>query len=199
MGHRGLIGFVIDGQEKLAYSHWGSYPDGNGLVMLNFARKLMTEQGRFGRPSIDNTIVQQIRDLTVVDGSSRPTGPQQVRLSKYADSAVSSGELDEWYVLLRNTQGDPDAILQAGFIVDSAAFAIDSLFNEGSYLIDLDNEVLEAYEGFVQAPHNQGRFAHLDPRTGQDGSVEYYPIRLAGSWPLSALPSDEEFLKHLGD
>lgn len=166
MGHRGLIGFVIDGQEKLAYSHWGSYPDGNGLTMLEFARKIVTpgEGDRFGRgaSSVDPKVLEKVRDL---------------RLVAEQDSALG------------HLEGDPDGYLAEGRMPDSGAFASDSLFNEGTYLIDFDEGVLEAYTGFVKEPHKEGRFHRLPP-----GTQGYCPIKLIGSWPLTDLPTPEEFL-----
>lgn len=199
MGHRGLIGFVIDGQEKLTYSHWGSYPEGNGLTMLEFARGLVVPEGRFGRPSIDQAQLQRIRDLAVVEEDSKPTAKQRELLARYTDLSVGDQTDESWYVLLRETQGDPERILDAGYMIDSTPFAADSLFNEGSYLIDLDAGTYEAYDGFVKEPHNEGRFAHLTPRPDHEGNVEYYPIKLAGSWPLLELPTNQEFLAHLAD
>jgi len=199
MGHRGLIGFVIDGQEKLTYSHWGSYPEGNGLVMLDFARRVNDP-----RPTVSETgnattaqVLDEVRALKVVDGNSKPTLEDQKKLARYLDPSIRGGEPDDWYVLLRETQGNPDAILDCGYIIDSASFAADSLFNEGSYLIDFDAGTFEAYDGFVSEPHNDGRFAHLKPRPNHNGVVEYYPIRLVGSWPLTDLPTDKEFLAHM--
>lgn len=197
MGTRGLIGFVVDGVQKLGYSHWGSCPEDNGIVMLEFARGMMSEGDRYGRASVNPNMLKLIRDLEVVKRDDKPTKEQQERLARYADTNVSGGELDEWYVLLRDTQGDPRAILECGFIIDNASFAADSLFNEGSYLIDLDTNVYEAYLGFVKEPHTDGRFADMEPAPNPNGVVEYYPIRLGGSWPLTDLPRNEDFLAHM--
>lgn len=40
MGTRGIMGFVVDGQEKLTYNHYDSYPDGLGLDVLRWLRGL---------------------------------------------------------------------------------------------------------------------------------------------------------------
>lgn len=197
MGTRGLIGFVVDGVEKLTYSHWGSSPESNGLVMLRFARSILTDGDAFGRTVVVKPdVLEKVRQLQLVDQDDRPTNEQQERLVEHADFTVSTGQPDEWYALLRNLQGDPQGYLDAGFMIDSAGFAADSLFNEGSYLIDFDENVYEAYDGFIRAPHDDGRFADMEPSKNHDGVVEYYPIRLIGRWSLSALPTDEEFLKH---
>lgn len=38
MGTRGFVGFVIDGQEKIGYNHFDSYPDGLGVDVLSWLR-----------------------------------------------------------------------------------------------------------------------------------------------------------------
>lgn len=88
----------------------------------------------------------------------------------------------------------------AVFDGDGSAFAADSLFCEYGYVIDLDRRVFEVYEGFQTAPHDQGRFTRSDvPEPSYRGGPRYYPIKLAVSWPLDELPSDEEFIKFFED
>jgi hypothetical protein len=195
LGTRGLIGFVIDGVEKLSYNHWDSYPSGLGLTMLQFARDCMAEADDFGRTHhVKPEVLDKVRALTLVDESDKPTEEQQKLLAEHANTTVSSGSTEEWYVLLRELQGDPGGVLEAGFMIDSHEFVADSLFNEGTYLIDFDEGVFEAYTGFVKEPHDEGRFADVEPAKNHAGVVEYYPIRLVGRWPLTELPTDQEFV-----
>lgn len=177
MGTRGITGFVIDEVEKIGYQQYDSYPDGVGLNVLNFLRTADLDVVR-----------QQARYLQVVNQDEPPTEEQIIRLAPYANTAVSTGSPTEWYVLLRETQGDPAAILNAGFVEDHSLFPADSLFCEWGYIIDLDNDVLEVYKGFQTEDHADGRFHDLDTK-----DEKYRPIRLVASWPLDALPEAEEF------
>lgn len=63
---------------------------------------------------------------------------------------------------------------------DETAFAADSLFCEWAYLLDLDKQVLEIYEGFNTKPLPKGeRFAKLKAKNEKNSSGEtYYPIKL---------------------
>jgi hypothetical protein len=182
MGTRGFIAFVVDGSDKIAYNHWDSYPGGLGLDVLNWLRDALSDRDH---------LHQLIRALRVVDPKSEPTDEDIKQLRRWADTNVSSQSLDDWYVLLRGTQGNPDAMLTAGVIEDASQFPADSLFAEWGYVVDLDADMFEAYEGFQQAPHSRGRFKDLTPDRG------YYPVALKASWSLDALPTNDAFVAAL--
>lgn len=195
MGTRGFIGFVAGEQEKIAYNHWDSYPSGLGLKVLAFAREAVT------RPDVLGTA---IRALRVVDPDSTPTKEDIQRFSQFSWGAAEHGGSQdlrtgqEWYDLLHETQGDIAAILEAGVIEDASGFPLDSLFAEWGYIIDTSGDGwLEVYEGFQKLPHDRGRFAARQAISNRS-SGPYYPVALRVRWPLTALPSDEEFLNALG-
>jgi hypothetical protein len=122
-----------------------------------------------------------------------PTDQDIERLSSSYDAHVDGvRERPSWYQLLRGTQGDPVAVLNAGIVEDSSDFPADSLFAEWGYVVDFDAGAFEVYEGFQTQPHEEGRFASKEPV--HDG---YYPVRLIASWPLSKLPSIANFLMEL--
>lgn len=181
MGTRGFVGFVVDGTEKIAYNHFDSYPSGLGVDMLAWLRKAHIGGAR--------RLAGQLR---VVDPTSTPTAEDIEKLSAYADKGVGSQQVDDWYVLLRRTQGNPAAMLDAGVIEDAKDFPADSLFAEWGYVVDFDTNVFEAYKGFQAARHDGGRFASREGR-----SNGYYPVQLVASWPLDELPSAEEFVSQL--
>lgn len=183
MGTRGITGFVVDDEEKIGYQQYDSYPDGVGLTVLQFLR------------DVDHDwMLEAARNLSVVSQDIDEVTPEDIeRLRPFADTLVSTGQPTEWYVLLRRTQGDPGAMLEAGVVENSAEFASDSLFCEWGYIIDLDEGVLEVYKGFQQEPHAKGRF-HDRFHSPSHRRDSYQPIKLVASWPLNDLPSDEEFI-----
>ncbi len=198
MSTRGFISFVIDGEEKTAYNHYDSYPDALGLTVLHFLwahRHELTcdlHRGEFG------AVAGQARRLRVVDGQSPPTAEDVERFAQFSWNAERHGgdrdlrKGQEWYDLLHETMGKPDLMLEAGVIEDGRDFPRNSLFTEWGYVVDLDEQRFEVYRGFQTAPHERGRFAAREP-IERSAVGTYYPVALAASWPLSELPSDENF------
>lgn len=190
MGTRGFIGFVVDGQEKIAYNHFDSYPSGLGADVLGWLYSASRDLP---------ALAERVRALRVVDPRSKASPEDIERLRESADEGVSTRDLSEWYVLLRRTQGNPAAMLQAGVIEDAADFPADSLMAEYGYVVDLDAGRFEAYVGFQHEPHAEGRFGDRPLESYSSGIGPYYPVRLVASWPLATLPSQDEFLAALQD
>lgn len=187
MGTRGFVGFAVGGELKIAYNHWDSYPSGLGLDVLRWLRGELTAE----KDGIVGAWRTQIEALTTVPDRG-PTDEERTRLIEFRDDNVGgplNDPRDEWYKLLRHTQGKPGAILKSGFYEDAGDFARNSLFCEYGYLVDLDNERLETYEGFQTGPVTSGRWAGLGP--DEDG---YYPVRLRMRSAFDALPADREFV-----
>jgi hypothetical protein len=191
MGTRGFIGFVVNGEEKIAYNHFDSYPEGLGVETLKWLRNANLAE-----------VVEQARALRVA-GDEKPTPEDVERLQEFTNLGVGESSTDDWYCLLRNTQGDPDAILRAGVIEDARGFPFDSLFCEWGYLVDLDRAVFECYKGFQKSPHDEGRWGQrataVNPWAPEHllWEQEYKPVRRVAEWSLERLPDDDTFLKAL--
>lgn len=178
MGTRGLTGFIIDGVEKLSYQQFDSYPSGVGISVLSWARTVMDW----------DEVKNKARSLVLVDESETPTAEQRALLDpSLTDSGVSNGV--DWYSVLREAQGDPAKLLDAKFILDSKRFVSDGLFNEWTYVIDLDEMKLEVYTGFKGRGESVGRFADR-----QERGSDYDPVSLVATFDLLALPTDEEMI-----
>lgn len=87
MGTRGLWGFVIDGETKVTYNHYDSYPGGLGT-------DLVKALGNWDPTSMLATV----RALTMVSEDEKPTPEQQEALMQHADLGVGSGSTGDWYV-----------------------------------------------------------------------------------------------------
>lgn len=177
MGTRGAITFVSNGVEKATYNHWDSYPSGLGADVLNWLRSNDWDL---------STVRTQVDALLMVDDQAEPTAEERERFAQYANSNVSTGK--DWYALLRETQGNPAAILEAGAAGDASGFPLDSLFCEWAYVVDLDREVFEVYEGFQKSGPSKGRWSSV---TSPD-SGGYWPVSLVKSWPIAELRASDD-------
>lgn len=63
---------------------------------------------------------------------------------------------------------------------DSSIFLRDSLFCEYAYLINLDTNMLEYYQGFNKNPNEKGRYAKYTV----DDEKKYYGVKLIQEIPL---------------
>lgn len=191
MGTRGMLGFVADGKETITYKQFDSYPAGLGADVLEWARAIT---------DWDAVKVQAAAIVHVDDATAPPTVDQEANLLTLANYTVNTHTIADsegyavprdtpsWYQVLHRTQGEPAAILRAGHAVHVPEWPGDSLFCEWGYVVDMDAMVLEVYTGFQRSPHTSGRFA--DRKT----DPSYYPIKLVATWPLTGLPTDDEFL-----
>lgn len=169
MSTRGLYGIRKDGIDKCTYNHSDSYPSWLGRKVLEFC----------ANNTIEN-LEKFFNKIELVDESSKPTEEQIKKCVEagYYNGVVSTKSVDDWYCLLRNLQGNFDEYqnliddeAKTIFMTDCISFIKDSLFCEYAYIINLDDEVLEFYEGFQKEAQKGNRYGE----TEEDG---YYPCKL---------------------
>lgn len=203
MGTRGAFGVIIGEQEKIGYNQFDSYPDGMGIENLRWLRDADLDEVR-----------RLAQAAKVVSNDTPPTAKEVKALAAFTNLGVSEQSTKDWYCLTHQTHGYIGEMLACGYIDDSHLFPLDSLFCEWAYLVDFDRNVFEVYEGFQkdlpQRGHWAGRPTAKEDETNyvlhlkacaKEGRLPYRPevsewkaVELIASWPLDALPSDEEFL-----
>ena len=190
MSTQGFLAFVAAGEEKTTYNKNSSQPCYLGVRVLAWLRDAML---------LPASLRAKILELRVVDPDldDPPTNDDLLVLGLYLDAAsIDGGRAGDWYRLLRDLQGDPAAILQAGRAVEAAEFPFDSLYATWGYVIDVDAGTFEVYRGSQRRPHRLGRFAGRGTAL-HPGYGRFHPVALQASWPLDDLPSDEQFLQAL--
>lgn len=207
MGTRGAFGVIIGEKEKIGYNQFDSYPDGKGVDNL---RELREHQWAM------DYLRELAKKARVVDDSKKPKPEDVERLKEVTNLNVSEQSTDDWYCLTRDTHGSIVDMLECGYIEDHSTFPLDSLFCEWAYIVDFDENVFEVYRGFNKTRPKKGRWKgrptkaeevemlkeHLywchthkrDPWYTEKTIAEYKAVELVASWPLDALPTDEEFL-----
>lgn len=199
MGTRNLTMVISKGEFKIAqYGQWDGYPSGQGSVVHAFLTNPDVDLNKF-RETLDR--------CRFIDSSKRKQTEIENFLKKIgAENGWMNGEQAEKYhkkypYLTRDNgadilnlvyNDDSDNLI---WLNNSVDFAADSLFCEWAYLIDLDRNVLEVYQGFNTQPLEKGqRFAKL-PKDREDS--DYYPIRMIKSYDINNLPDISEYVKEL--
>lgn len=191
IGTRGVVGFVLKGEAKTSYNHFDSYPEALGVDMLGWLRLLAAGEATFpdkerqGWPSL----ARQAEQVRLLDETEPAPEEAQRALAEVANFGVSSGATEDAYCLTRNMQGKLGEMIHRGWMLSDPEFPLDSLFCEWGYILNFDTETFEVYKGFQKAYHEEGHWGGCS--STRDG---YFPIRLVKSWPLAALPTQEEFL-----
>lgn len=191
MGTRGLTVVIKDGRHRIAqYGQWDHYPEGQGATALNFLRGGGLTKLEANLDKLEWLSDEHYSKATdhITEGREWITFDQSAEIDKIFPF-ISRNHGAEILSRVANHEGDGPIYLR-----DEIEFVNDSLFNEGTYVIDLDARVFEIYEGFQEKPHAEGRFA----RNTEDGKG-YYPVKLVKSYSLDNLPTVDEFLDDLSE
>lgn len=180
MGTRGLYGFRKNGVDKLTYNHWDSYPDYLGDIVVGFCK---------------STTIQELNEIfdriVLVDNNNRPTKKQIDECIKYYDGSVSEQSVDDWYCLLRDTQGNLDVYKNGlKYMLDDKDFIKDSLFCEYAYIINLDTNCLEFWVGFQTESNENNRYG----TETHDNLGKYYPCKMVSYYPLDTELTVQEII-----
>jgi len=171
MGTRNLTMVISGGKTKIAqYGQWDGYPAGQGATILDFLKnnnlnffKEKLQKTRFQNKKDEN----ELQNFLVSIGSDRGwMNSEQAELyhKKYPLLTRDNG------ANILNLINDSD--LPEYVIVDSSDFVTDGLFCEWWYKVDLDNMILEVYDG------------DADP---------------LGSYNINNLPDENVFIKEMED
>lgn len=196
MGTRNLTAVMAGGIYKVAqYGQWDGYPSGQGAVILDFllnhenVAKLRNSMAnvRFLDPEgVDKEFVDSYT-ANAPEWSSDPdnrTEDQKVWFRNFITRDLCAK------VLHNIIENDGEIIL-----TNAIAFAGDSLMCEYAYVIDLDSDAFEIYEGFNEQPITEGRFTSGDK--GLESSSDYGPVKLVKSYSLNSLPDLDTFVSDL--
>lgn len=135
---------------------------------------------------IAHTPLKKMKDVAaqiiLVDRESTPSPELIKNYKKYTDLCVSEQRHEDWYCLLRKTQGNLFPYNNdLEHMIDSQDFLSDSLFCEWAYIINLDTDTLEAYKGFNKNRSAKGRYA----RRSVDSNDGYRGVALIKEIPLA--------------
>lgn len=176
MGTRGALGVKLDGQYYVTYNHWDSYPSGLGKEVVQFCQNIQ-------KSGVWDIFREKMGKVTLVNDQNPASAKLQKKYAEFCDTSVSEGTPASWYCLLRKLQGI--GILKAIYegklshMIDNFSFLKDSLFCEYAYIINLDDNRLEFYDGFNKDADTNSPLPI--PQKPSDKQEKYYPVRFVGS------------------
>ena len=196
MGTRNLQVVVLNNEIRVAnYAQFDGYIGGQGLTALKFLRESMNESFKEKVAQCSWITPAEAKKLWVKCGA-KPN-------SDMVGMDVSDKFKANYLHLHRDCGADIYALIQNSVnglkLQNDINFAADSLFCEWVYVIDLDKNTFEVFKGFNQEKLVETeRFAFLNDvaEKGEDnmrGDV-YYPVKLAKSYSLDNLPTEEQIL-----
>ncbi len=140
MGTRGLFGFYYKGKYYVIYNHWDSYPSGLGQEIVDQIKNAIAS-GNFEQWKI------ALETIIVVDDQIPPTEDDIKALEKYTNLSVSMQNTSDWYCLLRNCQGSLQAVIDAGYLINSVDKDGVPFFEEYAYIVNYNTDCLDFYIG----------------------------------------------------
>lgn len=152
MSTRGAVGIIFNGEEKIGYNHFDSYPDGLGTELITFLK---------------GKTIDKLKDIF-----------SNIKIIENSDNDVWN-----WQSHAFNTEFN-----------DEHRFLIDSLFCEFAYLINLDTNKLEFYEGFNLDPNAPGRYAKYT--LYKNDEKIYYGVKLVEEIDLTDLFAGKYVIKN---
>lgn len=207
MGTRNLVAVVKDGEFKVAqYGQWDGYPEGQGQTALQFLRKLK-EDGAFDRfcAAVDRCFFYDAAGIKKIESQWRAQMAvlewngkgdydehrKSVRASYRKEGSLTHMSRDVGADILDIVLTRPDEKLG---LIDQRAFGGDSLFCEWAYVIDLDQQSFEVYEGFNKEPTPADSRFPSGADWLEKASQGYEPVKLIQTYWMRALPDDETFV-----
>jgi hypothetical protein len=194
MGTRHLILVYYKGKYYIAqYGQWDGYPDGQGVVVLTFARdpsNLAKLQAAFDNDMVYTPTEAQLDEMEEESRKKQDERRKYLRelrlagdMEKY-DEESDRGEVLPYATLNRDTGAKTLHLVAEAKepvpIVCDVKFITDTLFCQWAYVVDLDMRVLEVYAATVGSGE---RFKNI----GGPGYI--------AKFALDNLPDEENFLR----
>lgn len=188
MGTRNLTCVVSNERYKVAnYGQWDGYPSGLGISLLKFLNENI-DLNKFKEKVEKCSFIESDEISKIYEECGAEPGAQFVSMevsdkfkNKHLHLSRDCGA--EILPLIQNSENGLKLINQLNF-------AADSLFCEWAYVIDLDKNTFEVYEGYQKGELNENeRFNFLSDKTSQ-----YSPVKFVKSYNLDDLPTQEDFL-----
>lgn len=184
MGTRHLVCVYANKRFQAAqYGQFDGYPGGTGIDVLDFIRTLDAKKMA--------TFKKKLRNIRL-----------------HSEKEFQDKNL---YDTPKHYQPSSDKLLQYIFdsedeihLINSVAFAGDSLYCEWVYVLNLDNKTFDVYEGFVEVESQSAELFMKyklppKPKNPNYAVTDYYPVKLVASYGLESLPETADFVERFNE
>ena len=172
MSTRGILGFHIGGEGKIAYNETNSVPAALGKNVICALHNIL-----YNRATLEHRAAQ----LEAVPFEKMPMLDQLQKVKAFHPNGTGTAD-EEWSRMVSETQGDLKAMMRAGLYEDEKHFVRDSRICEWGYVANLDKSVLEVYRGGQKQSHGKGRFAEMGRSDRRN-----YPVASVGKIPFETI------------
>jgi len=192
MGTRHLTIVISGGKTRVAqYGQWDGYPDGQGQTALTFLKT--NPLGVF------KTQLEKCRFATDADREEMNAYLKSLGSDNGWITMEQGRKFDQKWPYLSRDHGAKilDCIMRAEdevLIEDQTDFAADSLMCEWVWVIDLDKNTFECFQGFNKTELDPSeRFFYLTEKS----EGKYKPVKFVKSWPIDDLPENADFISQI--
>jgi len=199
MGTRHLICVVKNGEYKVAqYGQWDGQPSGQGVDILDFLRNEMNRAKFKNQIEALSFATDDELKQTWIEIGEEPNTMISVEVANKYKELYPEHSVDNGSGILRLIQNS-DRELKLRNSID---FANDSLSCRWGYVIDLDKNYFEVYEGVNKTPLDEReRFYTIQEKLKPIDILDttYYPVKYVVGFDLDKLPTEKEFLFRFKD
>jgi len=193
MGTRHVTAVIQSEQFKIAqYGQWDGYPEGQGTNILNFLRKSNLDKFKEQVAKCCFISEEEIKQRWIECGADPD--------DEWVGMDVATKFKKKYPGLSRDIGSDILSMVYNGEtfeLQNSIDFVEDSLWCEWAYVIDLDKNTFEVFEGFNKKPLNENERFFNGGTVQEKNTGEYYPVKLVKSYSLDKLPTKAKFLKEI--
>jgi len=194
MGTRHLICVVKNGEYKVAqYGQWDGQPSGQGVDILDFLRNDIDRAKFENQIEVLSFATEEEQNQTWIEIGVEPNTMISVEVANKHKELYPEYSVDNGAGILRLIQNS-DRQLKLRNSID---FANDSLSCRWGYVIDLDKNTFEVYEGANRNLLNENeRFYFIQEKLKPIAILDttYYPVKYVVGFDLDKLPTEKEFL-----
>lgn len=182
MGTRNLTIIHKNGEYKVAqYGQWDGYPEGLGLSLLNFLKSVNIDSFRNAIDNVSFYTKEELEDIDKYIEETRKDIPNYNWQKCFPHLSRDCGGDILNYIVFKGVNK----------VKNNINFAADSLFCEWAYVIDLDTNKFEVYQGFNEEKLNENeRFFYLEDKS--EGN--YHPVKFIKAYDIDDLPNEQAFI-----